>query len=327
MPAILWHTTTYFAVRSKAGLDRNLKSMERPMQLYRRLIERNQHLSTAWWHLQMHLAEMRGRQSVVVYQMGKVGSSSIVASLRALPQKLQIHHVHTLTKQGIAHAEAIYRQMSLATQSNTATRARHLQSSRYLTRSMNSPRSHSRGKRWKVVTLVREPIARNVSSFFQTIDHLLPHFMARYDVGEIDIETVNKTFLENFDHQQVLQWFDVEIAAALGIDVYSSAFPKERGYQLYRGETCDLLLLKLEMLNSCAADAFYDFLGVDNFELIKSNVADEKEYAQAYLDFKRSVQLPDPYLHQMYASRYMQHFYCPNEIATFASKWKNHYDA
>jgi hypothetical protein len=294
------------------------------MRTVRRIINSNPHLSTAWWHFQVRLAELRGRESVVVYQMGKVGSSTLVASLHALHKKLQIHHVHTLTEKGIADAEAIYRQIARQSQSSTVARARHLLSSRYLRQRM---RRQIQGKKWKVITLVREPIARNVSSFFQIIDYPLPNFMARYHAGELDMETVSNTFLTKFDHKQVLHWFETELRQALGINVFASEFPKERGYQIYQGDTCELLLIKLEKLNECACDAFRDFLGVDHFELVRTNVADDKEYAGAYRQLKEHLILPDSYVQEMYSSPTMQHFYSQAEIAAFATQWKTHHDA
>ncbi len=293
------------------------------MRAYKRLINSNDQFSTAWWRLQVRLAELRGRESIVVYQMGKVGSSTIVASLRALQRKMKIHHVHTLTTKGIADAEAIYRQISRDVQVSTSTRSRHLLSSHYL---RNRMKRRLHGKKWQVISLVREPISRNVSSFFQVIDQPLPNFMTRYNAGELDIEHVSNVFLDKFDHEHVLQWFEKELQPALGIDVYASEFPKDKGYQIYQGDNCELLLLKLEKLNECADEAFHDFLGIDNFKLVKTNVAESKEYAAAYQQFKEHLLLPDSYLDAMYSSPYMQHFYSPSEIAAFATKWKDRHD-
>lgn len=296
------------------------------MRAAKQLIQSNEQLATAWWHMQMRLGEARGRETVVVYQMGKVGSSSIVASLHALREKMQVHHVHTLTPQGIAAAEAIYAQIEQETGINTYARSRHLQSSRYLAQRLHRP-APSGDRRWKVITLVREPISRNVSSFFQVIDHHLPNFVARYEAGELGIEAVTSAFLERFDHDQVLNWFDAEARPALGIDVFAGEFEQERGYTIYRGDHCDLLLLKLETLDACASAAFREFLGIEDFTLVRSNVAEEKAYATAYQQFKRTLSLPEWYLEKMYSSRYMQHFYSQAEIAAFATKWESHHAA
>jgi hypothetical protein len=294
--------------------------MDRLMALYTRLIDANPHVATAWWRMHVRLAEVRGRESVVVYQMGKVGSSTIVASLRAQNPRRQIHHVHTLTRKGIADAEAVYHAIERNTGENVTARSRHLWSSRYLRTRMQRP---LQGEKWKIITLVREPIARNLSSFFQTIDYPLPNFMARYEAGELSLDTVREVFLQQFDHGQVLRWLDEEVQRALGINVYTEDFPQARGYQIYAGEQCDLLLLKLEKLNECAAQAMHEFLGIEDFTLIKTNVAREKEYADAYRRLRNQLQLPDYYIRTIYASQYMRHFYSRAEIAEFTAKWRD----
>jgi hypothetical protein len=272
----------------------------------------------------VHLAELRGHEPVVVYQMGKVGSSTIVTSLRALQCKMYVHHVHALTEEGIAAAEAVYRKIGQESHVDTFVRSKHLLSSRYLCHRI---KSRINGRKWKFITLVREPISRNISSFFQEIDHLLPNFLQRYKAGEVDVETMVQTFFDKFDHEHVLQWPEKHLQPVLDLDLYESDFPKDQGYQIYSGEHYDLLLLKLEALDECAEDAFHEFLGIEKIELVKTNVSKTREYAEAYQQFKEHLSLPDSYIDAMYSSQYMQHFYSQDEIAAFAAQWKDRNDA
>ena len=82
-----------------------------------------------------------------------------------------------------------------------------------------------------------------------------------------------------------------------------------------------MLLLKLEQMNECAAEAMRDFLGLENFVLRESNTADDKEYADLYAAFRREITLPTEYLDRMYSSRLAQRFYAADEIAAFRRKW------
>jgi hypothetical protein len=49
------------------------------------------------------------RSEVIVYQMGKVGSSTVVKSLQKLDFDFEVYHVHALSDEGIEELENIYR--------------------------------------------------------------------------------------------------------------------------------------------------------------------------------------------------------------------------
>lgn len=289
----------------------------------RDFLQTNYPLTLARWRLRCLLDDWRQRKLLVVYQTGKVGSSTIMASLKVLPRIWRVHHVHTLTAEGIAAREAIYRKLTEERASTYFPRARHLLSSRYLRNKL--PREGNGGLspagRWKVITLVREPIGRNISEFFQVIDARLPNFVTRYQTGVLTIDETVQTFWDCFDHDDALHWFDQEVKPVLGIDVFAEPFPKAQGYQIYHGPFADLLLLKLEQIDECASAAFGEFLGLENFRLVKTNVAEEKAYAAAYKEFKQRIALSPAYLQRMVGSRYVQHFYSDAEIDAMRAKW------
>jgi hypothetical protein len=83
----------------------------------------------------------------------------------------------------------------------------------------------------------------------------------------------------------------------------------------------DLLLIRVEDLNRCASQAFSEFLGLPELPLINENVGSAKAYASLYKTFKDSVKLPESYIDQMYATKYMRHFYSDREIAAFKKRW------
>lgn len=291
-------------------------------QTLKAALQKNYWFTVARWRLRTLLDEWQRRQPLIVYQMGKVGSSSIVASLKALPATWTVHHVHTLTTAGMASAEAIYHRICRESGSSYFPRARHLLSSRYLQQQLRRrAQGQATGARWKVITLVREPVGRNISEFFQVIDYTLPNFVERYNTGALSMEETVQTFLERFDHETTLRWFDQEIKPTLGIDVFATPFPKTQGYQIYKGAQADLLLLKLEQLDECGGQAFEEFLGLRDFSVVKTNVAAEKAYGDAYQRFQSALALSPGYLARMYNSPYMRHFYSAAEIAAFQASW------
>ena len=108
-----------------------------------------------------------------------------------------------------------------------------------------------------------------------------------------------------------------------GVDGYDQPFAPARGYAVYHSDTADVLLLKLEMLNQAAPAAVRDFLGLSAFELVESNTADDKSYADLYKAFRRQLRLPDAYLDRVYGSRFARHFYSPAELDAFRRKWSS----
>jgi len=89
----------------------------------------------------------------------------------------------------------------------------------------------------------------------------------------------------------------------------------------YQGENADLLLIRLENLNACAQSAFKEFMDIDDFSLIDTNVGSAKVYAPLYDAFKRTRQLPESYIDRMYQSKFTQYFFSEKEIQGFRGKW------
>ena len=283
-------------------------------RLKRRLLK-NYYFSKAYYHFRFHFSNLRSREPLLIYQTGKVGSSTVLKSLKALDLDMPIFHIHTLTPEGIAHGEAIHGH-SLRSH---FPRSKHLLESQYLRREMDRGLN---GKKWKIVTLVREPVARNISSLFQIIDLLLPNFIDRYESKSIKVEELTELFLEQYPvESRYTNWFDLELKPVFGIDVFSSSFPTSKGYKIYRGKHAHVLLLRLESLSKCAQDAFKEFLNIEQFILMETNISREKEYYTAYKEFVDSVVLPDWYIEEIYTLKYVQHFYSEEEINAFKAKW------
>lgn len=269
--------------------------------------------------LKLRLRDLRAADPppLLVYQMGKVGSTSVIRSLKALELPMQIHQVHSLSPAGIAKAERIYRErFSISRQIDA-----HLLSSFYLRRRL---RSLETGETWKVVTLVRDPVARNLSSFFQVLHS---QYADLYQDLRLDpssdslIPRLIDAFFTRFPHEEPLRWFDNELNAVLGFDTYHEEFPRHRGYAIHRTGLVDVLTLRVEDLDRCAADAFNEFLEMDGFELLRANEGEDKLYGEAYKRVSKVIEFPNEYLDQMYTSRYVTHFYSAEEIAGFRGRW------
>jgi Putative capsular polysaccharide synthesis protein len=261
---------------------------------------------------------------LLVHQMGRAGSMTTVNTLRASELKLPIFHTHWLnpasvkTRQGwVRHLPESRRPLNVRVSGRIST---HLQQ-----RGMN-------GRNWKLVSVFREPVARNVSVFFLAIEVFLNNFQQKYKKGEIDFQQkykkgemdnqqLLKVFLEEFPHNEPLDWFNDEIKEVFGLDVLEHPFPREQGYQIIRSGNVDLLLLKLEQLDACHQEAFQQFLGVDIPELKNTHVSELDPSKPMYADFVKNTLFPGDYLDRMYTSDVAQHFYSKEEISSFRQKW------
>lgn len=293
-----------------------------------KLLSRNYYLarvfSHLWWSTKSH-----GKQPLVIYQMGKVGSMSILYALRSSNLDMPIYHVHALSDQGIIQMEQMYWGETFKVfRKSLLPETQHVFASHFLRAQLNKRSTH---EKWKVVTLVREPIARNVSEFFFSIDTTkhdphLPDFYEMYESNAINTSKLIDRFVERFhenseDSQLPLKWFDNEFKTVLGIDVFSSDFPKSKGYQIIREELTDVLLLKLEKIQECYSDAFNEFLELSELRLRRANTARQRKYYPAFKSFMDLVDLPASYVSTMYNSKYMRHFYDDEEINILWNKW------
>ena len=102
---------------------------------------------------------------VLIYQMGKVGSSTVKQSLLKTAIKNPLFYVHYLSWKSIHSVENYFANKSMAPPS-------HIQYSKIVRQLIDLYKGQIR---FKIVSLVRDPVARNISSTFQNVNLGLPH--------------------------------------------------------------------------------------------------------------------------------------------------------
>lgn len=262
----------------------------------------------------------RDREPLLVFSMGKVGTSTVAHSLKSIVPKVPVYHIHTLCEDRIKQQEEVYKKHFR----QLRTIHGHLLNSLFLHHRICRMRRD--GIRWKVVTLVRDPIARNVSAFFQSLKTTYADcgFAERIAAGGDDklLSDMTRFFVEEVDHNRALSWFDREIKQVFGVDVLAQNFHVDKGFKIYSGDYADILVIRLEDLDRCAANAFRQFLGLDGFTVIKEQLAGQKYYSDVYRQFRAQLTLPTSVLDSVYRSRLAERFYSPQEIKTFRAKWE-----
>jgi len=250
---------------------------------------------------------------LLVHQMVRAGSMTTANSLRQGGVNLPVYHTHWL------NPETIDKRKHLTAHLPENHHPLNMRVARCIAEELQ--REGTGRRLWKLVTVFREPIARNISVFFLSIDAFVEDFEARYARSEISHQQLLEVFLEKFPHDQPLEWFDREVRDIFGIDVYDHEFPREQGYQVIRTDRADLLLIAIEQLNRCYQDAFRALLNVDVPDLVQTHITEKDPTRPMYAEFVRKAALPTGYLDRMYQSKFAQHFYTADQIAAFRKKW------
>jgi len=244
------------------------------------------------------------QQPVVVYQMGKVGSTSMAEALTAVG--LPVFQVHTLNATLLARIVKRHQDQGLRLPG-------HIRESLKIKEEFLD-----KGRPIKVITAVRDPIARNISAYFQMLNSFRP---LKLEFEENELQAMMTEFLKKYRHDLPLTWFDIEIKEVLGVDVYNHPFPKNDGVQRIQENGQDILLFKAETTDSIKVAAIKEFLQISQLSLGLKNVGEEKAYTHYYKPFRDRIQLPAAYLDKMYESSLARHFYTPEEILKFRQRW------
>lgn len=250
---------------------------------------------------QRHRWSKRGRSGapIVVFSMAKTGSSAVSAGLRDAGLD-DVHHVHDLDPDFLENEEAEYR---------WSGRPWRIWDAQQLLHRPPTPISP-----WRVVSIVRDPIAQKVSAFFQ------PAARRGYLHTDATVDSLMARFCDRLDHLNV-GWFESHVAPALGIDVYSFGFDPQRGYQIIRTPSVQLLLLRCEDL-AVAPKALAELLGVERpIAIPRVNVGAEKDYGDLYRSFISALRPSPAVVERAYSARLVQHFYSRAEIDRFREHW------
>lgn len=268
-----------------------------------------------------------GKDPILLLQMGKVGSKSVQAGLESLHLDRAIYHAHFLSPERTALTEKQRRKFF---RTNQYSYLRRPWLNQFL---LHTFQNEDVTKRWKVITLTREPVGRNISAFFENLlvkpMEAVGEFEISSDYYRIDPivvsvdepQVLGKLFFDKATHDSPLRFFDREIRDIFGIDVLTEGFSPTKGYGIYRSDRADLLVVRLESLADCAEGALKEFLGIDGFRTINRNIGAKKIYAPLYEAFKRCAIFDSDYIETLYDSKFMRTFYSSDEIAAARATW------
>lgn len=136
------------------------------------------------------------------------------------------------------------------------------------------------------------------------------------------MEEYRRVFLESHDHEFMDRWFDYHLRDPLGVDWLAQPFDPAIGHASVAHGRNTFLLMQLDLTDEIKEQVIRKFLNYDEFRLdVTANAGEQNSYADIYRQFKR-LPLPAEYLDRMCTSRVAAHFYTPEQVRGFRSKWE-----
>lgn len=260
------------------------------------------------------------RSPIYILQMGRVGSASVVTAIAQAYQEIQsdtpVYHSHYISiyEKVTERARQDLENPNLAL-AGIERRDRVVRENLLTQLKNNRP--------IKIISLVRDPVARNVSTFFFAFPQFVPDWKEREAQNLLPASTLNTIFESKRKFiQTALNWFDEQIKDTLGLDVYAVPFDTARGWQVYKKGQVELLLLRMEDLHRTGEDALRKVLHLPHLKMVKVNTGEEREAYELYRRFLTHP-ISQEYLEMTYATKLARHFYTKAEIEQFIQRWRN----
>lgn len=237
-------------------------------------------------------------KTVVVYTMGKVGSSSVYYTLMKSFPFRHIYHNHFLSRHWLEErlpGTPFTRNIALARQALAA---------------IARP-----GGEVLYVCMMRDPVARDLSNVIQN------YVENGIDIMGEPFEAVLERIRAD-GHQFHDEWFETDFANYFGRPVTDFPFDPEQGYTISRidGRT-RLLLFTVEGMDRVFDRSMAELLGVDIDPQYLFNETSKKVEAAFYARLKAEYRLDAEHLDRVYGTSSVRHFYTPDQIARFRDRW------
>jgi hypothetical protein len=242
-----------------------------------------------------------GKTPIIVHTMGRVGSSSVAFACEEL-SNYQTYHTHFLNRDSIddlmRRADRRGRKVAPNIQRSLTVLNEIL----------------PQGGPVKMITLVRDPVARNLSGCFA-------NFLTKNKgLGEARLtpQMVEEQF-SSFYHDRPVWWFDRELKEPLGIDLLGSAFPQDQQFDRRSFGQIDLLVMQAELSDEIKLKVLREFLESDELELKRRNVHAKKD--DRYSLFLQLAPVTEEYMDKFYDQPYVKHFYDDAMLRGFRTLW------
>ena len=165
-------------------------------------------------------------------------------------------------------------------------------------------------KRILIVTGVREPLDRDASMYF-------------HNNGKNNLDVIGHVDFFNsfFPILKCLDWFNDELLALVGVDIFEYKFDKSLGYSIIEDKNVAIFVYRLDKLGELEKELSL-FLGYEDFTLINRNKSENKSYSLEYAKFKRAISFDKASVTES-EKGFMSHFYSEGHTAAYFNRWYN----
>ena len=236
---------------------------------------------------------------IVIYTLGKSGSSSVNYTLLNRYPFRKIFHIHFLSDYwikgifpGTPHERNIHK-----AEDYFAYKSRNI------------------GNKTKFIALVREPIGRDISGFFQNYRLMNIH------INKESLESIRLQIYKR-GHDLALNWFDTDFYNFTGFNIFEKPFDKVRGYQIYKiNDDSELLVIRTDKLSHVFLSCMKEYLNADFKKLINFNISINKKDGVTFDALKKYYFEEEEDLDKVYHSKFMKYFFTEKEIRDYRTKW------
>ncbi len=175
----------------------------------------------------------------------------------------------------------------------------------------------------RIISVVRDPIAHNISHFFR----FYPNWVNKNGENWPEDTSILATgdalvseFMEYYPHEKILEWFD-SYDVDIGVNVYKKEFNKERGSRVLSCDNKKLLLMQLEINDNIKEKEIGNILKSNNISIRRRNKGKQKPYSKEYSSFLQIFKPKSEYIDKMYNNKYFNHFYGQSIKEKFIDRW------
>lgn len=184
----------------------------------------------------------------------------------------------------------------------------------------------SKDRPLKLITILRDPVSRKKSVFFQNL--VKSPYSFSFDSRADALSATPQELMERYlswsnGYSEATTWYDLHFKNQTNIDVYDHPFDVEKGWQIIKTGNVEILILRFEDINRNYLTALNQYVCPTKpyARLRSGNVSSEKWYGERLKAFNKLLTYDPEELDSVYSSRYMLHFYSPDEIASFRKRF------